>query len=142
MIGERTSEVTRLIYYPVLILLLLLLSRSTYFDDWDFPQTLAIVMGLNFTIALSSVIRLNFVAQSVREEKLRKLQDEKLAADRTKDVSYTPSTSERQELIAQLEGLRIGAYLRVWDQPPVRATLMLLGGVALTYAEYITVLLP
>ena len=141
LIGERTSEVTRLIYYPVLIILLLLLSRSTYFDNWDFPQALAIVIVLNFTIALGSVVRLNYVAQSVREDILRKLQDEKLAAGRKEDISYEPSTTERQELIHQLESLRIGAYLRVWDQPPVRATLMLLGGVALTYAEYITVFL-
>ena len=64
-----------------------------------------------------------------------------MAADRKQDVNYEPSTSERQELIQQLESLRIGAYLKVWDQPPVRATLMLLGGVALTYAEYLTVFL-
>ena len=37
------------------------------------------------------------------------------------------------------ENLRIGAYMKVWEQPPVRATLMLLGGVALTYAEYLAV---
>lgn len=141
LIGERTSDVTRLIYFPVLIILLLMLARSTYFDNWDFPQALAIIIGLNFVIALGSVVRLNFVAQSARADILRKLQDEKLAADRKEDISYEPSSSERQELIHQLESLRIGAYLRVWDQPPVRATLMLLGGVALTYAEYLTVFL-
>ncbi|UCE90312.1 MAG: hypothetical protein JSW10_05720 [Pseudomonadota bacterium] len=141
LIGERSAEVTRLIYYPVLVILLLLLARSTYFDNWDFPQALAIVIGLNFVIALGSVVRLNFVAQSVRGDILRRLQEEKLAADRAKQESYEPSPTERQELIQQLESLRIGAYLRVWDQPPVRATLLLLGGVALTYAEYITVFL-
>lgn len=141
LIGERTCEVTRLIYYPVLVILLLLLARSTYFDNWDFPQALAIVIGMNFVIALSSIVRLNFVAQSVREEILRNLHDEKLAADRIKAVSYEASASERQELIHQLESLRIGAYLRVWDQPPIRATFMLLGGVALTYAEYFSVFL-
>jgi hypothetical protein len=141
LIGERTDDVTRLIYFPVLIILLQMLARSTYFDNWDFPQALAIIIGLNFAIALGSVIRLNFVAQSVRGKILRDLQDEKLAADRKEDVTYEASTSERQELIRQLESLQIGAYLRVWDQPPVRATLMLLGGVALTYAEYFTALL-
>jgi len=141
LIGERTDDVTRLIYFPVLIILLQMLARSTYFDNWDFPQALAIIIGLNFAIALGSVVRLNYVAQSARSDILRDLQDEKLAADRKEDVTYEPSTSERQELIHQLESLRIGAYLRVWDQPPVRATLMLLGGVALTYAEYLTVLL-
>jgi hypothetical protein len=141
LIGERTSVVTGLIYFPVLVILLLLLARTTYFDNWDFPQPLAIVIGLNFSIALVSVVRLNFVAQSARSAILRKLQDEKLAADRKENKTYEPSSSERQELIHQLETLRIGAYLPVWDQPPVRATFMLLGGVALTYAEYLTVFL-
>jgi len=141
LIGERTDDVTRLIYFPVMIILLQMLARSTYFDNWDFPQALAIIIGLNFAIALGSVVRLNFVAQSARGKILRDLQDEKLAADRKEDVTYEPNSRERQELIHQLESLRIGAYLRVWDQPPVRATLMLLGGVALTYAEYLTVLL-
>jgi|GEM_PF-3480683 len=141
MIGERTSDVTRLIYFPVLIILLLLLARTAYFDNWDFPQALAIVIGFNFVIALGSVVRLNVVAQSARSEILRKLQYEKLANDREQNDTYEPSPSERNELIHQLESLRIGAYLRVWDQPPVRATLMLLGGVALTYAEYLSVFL-
>jgi hypothetical protein len=139
LIGERTNEVTRLIYYPVTIILLMLLARSTYFDNWDFPQALAIIVGLNFFIVLGSIVRLNFVAQSVREDILHDLQDEKLAADRPEAESYTPSSTERQELINRLENLRIGAYMKVWEQPPVRATLMLLGGFALTYAEYLAV---
>ena len=142
LIGERTAEVTRLIYYPVMIILLMLLARSTYFDNWDFPQALAIVVGLNFVIALGSIVRLNFVARSVREDILRELQEEKLAADKPESESYEPNPSERKELISQLEELQMGAYLRVWDQPAVRATLLLLGGVALTFAEYIAVIAP
>lgn len=139
LIGERTAAVTRLIYYPVIIILLMLLSRSTYFDNWDFPQALAIVIGLNFAIALGSIIRLNHIAKSVRHDVLKGLQAEVLAADRPASAEYKATPSERNELVKQLEALRIGAYLPVWDQPPVRATLMLLGGVALTYAEYLSV---
>ena len=142
LIGERTAEVTQLIYYPVLIILLMLLARSTYFDNWDFPQALAIVVGLNFIITLGSIVRLNFVARSVREDILRKLQEEKLAADKPKSKSYESDPAERKELIHQLEELQIGAYLKVWDQPAVRATLLLLGGVALTFAEYFSVVAP
>ncbi len=140
LIGERTAAVTRLIYYPVIVILLMLLSRSTYFDNWDFPQALAIVVGLNFLIALVCIVRLNAIARSVRHAILRQLQEEALAGDRPSGESYLPSPSERSDLIKQLEALQIGAYLRVWDQPPVRATLMLLGGAALTYAEYLSVL--
>lgn len=138
LIGDRTSDVTRLIYYPVIIILLMLLARSTYFDNWDFPQPLAIVMTLNFIIAITSVVRLNRTAQSARNDVLDTLKKEVIAGER-KDRE--PSVDEREKLIASLNALNIGAYQNVWDQPPVRATLMLLGGVALTYAEYTDIFL-
>lgn len=141
LIGERTDVVTRLIYYPVIIILLMLLSRSTYFDNWDFPQALAIIVSLNFIIALGSVVVLNFVAQSARKGILRNLEEEQIAGDKPKQESYEASSSERKELIQQLSSLQTGAYLPVWQQPPVRATLMLLGGFALTFAEYFNVFL-
>ncbi len=140
LIGERTAKVTRLIYYPVTIILLMLLARTTYFDKWDFPQALAIVVFLNFAIALGCIVRLNMVAKSVRYDILQKLQEEKLAGDKPKQMSYEATATERTELIQQLENLRIGAYLNVWEQPPVRATLMLLGGIALTFSEYLVVM--
>jgi hypothetical protein len=141
LIGERTDVVTRLIYYPVIIILLMLLSRSTYFDNWDFPQALAIIVSLNFIIALGSVVVLNLVAQSVRKEILRKLEEEQIAGDKPKQETYEATSSERKELIQQLSSLQTGAYLPVWQQPPVRATMMLLGGFALTFAEYFNVFL-
>lgn len=140
LIGERTSDVTRLIYYPVIILLLMLLARSTYFDNWDFPQPLAIVMTLNFIIAIGSVVKLNHVAQSARSEVLSNLRREAIAGERSGKEAGKPTADEREKLIASLSGLNIGAYMNVWDQPPVRATLMLLGGIAITYAEYIDIL--
>ena len=140
LIGERTAAVTRLIYYPVILILLLLLARSTYFDAWDFPPALAIVIGVNFLIALGSIVRMNHIAKSVREDIIRDLQQEVLAGDKPESVEYEATPSEREELVKQLASLRVGAYLRVWDQPAVRATLMLLGGAALTYAEYLQVL--
>ena len=141
LIGDRTSDVTRLIYYPVIIILLMLLARSTYFDNWDFPQPLAIVMTLNFIIAITSVVRLNRAAQSARNDVLNTLKKEVIAGERKGKDAGKPSVDEREKLIASLNALNIGAYRNFWDQPPVRATLMLFGGVALTYAEYIDIFL-
>jgi len=138
LIGERTDVITRLIYYPVIIILLMLLSRSTFFDNWDFPQALAIVVSMNFIIALGSIVVLNFAARSARDRILQDLEHEEIAGDRQ---TLQPSSSERHELIQQLSKLQTGAYLPVWQQPPVRATLMLLGGFALTFAEYFNVFL-
>jgi hypothetical protein len=137
LIGERTAAVARLIYYPVIIILLMLLARSTFFDNWDFPQALAIVITVNFAIALGAVVRLNFIAKSVREAALTELREEALGGDDSHREVYAASARERQALVEQLASLRTGAFQPVWEQPPVRATLMLLGGAAVTYAEYL-----
>jgi len=137
LIGERTAEVTRLIYYPVLIILLLLLSRSTYFDNWGFPEALGVIVGLNFIIALASAIRLNQAARWARSKMIDELRKEQLTQTASEHMPK-PTGPEVRELIEQLEKLHIGAYLRLWDQPTVRATLLLVGGIAITYSEYLS----
>jgi hypothetical protein len=138
LIGERTTEVGRLLYYPVVIILIMLLARTTYFDDWGFPQALAIVVGANFLIAVVTAARLNASARRAKDHILDRLQREslKLQSDGSdKPVVSTPS--EIRELIGQLSKLRIGAYQRLWDQPFIRGSLLLLGGVGVTFAEYL-----
>lgn len=139
LIGERTADVTHLIYYPLFIILLLLLSRSTYFDDWGFPQALAVIVGLNFLVALAAAMSLNYVARATRSQVLDELRDEqlKLAGAAPGERKPEPSPQEARELIEQLENLHIGAYQRFWDQPTVRAALLLLGAVGITYSEYL-----
>ncbi|NIP72735.1 MAG: hypothetical protein GWO16_06720 [Gammaproteobacteria bacterium] len=139
LIGERTGEVTRLVYYPVLVILLLLLARSTYFDDWGFPQALAVIIGVNFLIALGAAVRLNYVARAARSEILDELRREQLSltASESGEPVPKPSRQEVRELIDQLGSLQIGAYQRIWEQPTVRATVLLLGGIGITFSEYL-----
>jgi len=137
LIGERTATVSRLIQYPLLIILLLLLARSTFFDDWGLPRALAVVALVNFAIALAAGIRLNAVARRVRSDILALLRSQQLALSAHRGgQGAEPSAAEVKELIAELEGLRIGAYVPFWEQPMVRAVLFLLGGLAITLSEY------
>jgi hypothetical protein len=141
LIGERTREVVRLLYYPLIVILLMLLARSTYFDNWDFPLALAIVVGINFTIALAAAAKLNSAARQAREAILERLRNESL--DLTKEQQPAipvASPSEIDALIDKLSKLNLGAYQRVWEQPLVRATALLLTGLGLTYSEYVRIL--
>jgi hypothetical protein len=137
MIGERTNEVARLIYYPVLVILLLILSRSTFFDAWGLPQALAVVIGINILIALSAAVRLNLVAQAARADILDELRHEqlKLESEPAGDTQK-PTPVEVRDLVDQLQKLRTGAYLGIWDRPVVRAFLLLLGAIGITFSEY------
>lgn len=79
LIGERTSEVARLIYYPMIVILVMLIARSTYFDDWGFPKALAIVIGLNFAIALGCGVLLRRAACRGRERILDELRHRQMS---------------------------------------------------------------
>ncbi len=138
LIGERTTEVSRLLYYPVVIILLMLLARSTYFDNWGFPQALAVIVTANFLIAAMAAARLNAVAKQARDKILDRLQRESLELQAEKvEQPVVATPDDIQELMGQLSRLRIGAFQPVWDQPLVRGAILVLGGIGVMYVEYL-----
>jgi hypothetical protein len=140
LIGERTAVVGRLLYYPLVVFLLMLLARSSYFDDWSFPLALAIVMGTNFAIAIGAAVKLNLAARQARHEIVADLRKKGHALKR--DLPQPVATPEGIErLIGDLEQLKLGAYQAPWEQPFVRATIVVLSALLLTYAEYARVLM-
>ena len=120
-------------------ILLMLLARSTYFDDWGFPLAVAIVVGINFIIALVSALKLNQVAGRVRKGIVERLEKEQLHLVATTEGSSpepVKSSDEVGQVIDRIQGMQVGAFRKLWDQPIVRATLFLLGGVGISYSEY------
>jgi hypothetical protein len=137
LIGERTRELSRLIYYPLIVILLMLLARSTYFDDFDLPVALAVIVGINFTIALVAAAALNAVARSARETVLNRLREASARLEQAEEPDVPPATPKKiDELVDELAKLDIGAFQRFWDQPLVRATVLLVTGLGLAYSEY------
>ena len=78
--ADKTRETGRLMYYPFLIFLLLLLSRNSYFENWTWPRSLIAVFVLNFIIAAICWALVRDSARHVQREALRELRD---AARRT-----------------------------------------------------------
>ncbi len=141
LIGSKTRDINRVIYFPMTAILLLLLSRSTYFDDWSFPQALVIIIGMNFALLVFSGIVLNYVASNARDSMIDDLRKEllELKSAELKSVHNDPepNRSEIEELIKQLSALHHGAYKHLWEQAPFRAGLMVLSGFGFAYVEYL-----
>ena len=55
-IAEWTGRIGGIIYYPFVVLLLIIVARSSIFDNWDMPPGLIVVFILSFTVAAASVI--------------------------------------------------------------------------------------
>jgi hypothetical protein len=137
LIGERTAEVGRLVYYPLIVILLMLLARSTYFDGFAFPLALSIVVGLNFTIVLVAAALLNAVARDARDTCIKRLREVSAAtkeAETPLPAAATPKALE--DLVKELKKIDVGAFQRIPNQPLVRAAILLLTGLGMTWGEY------
>jgi hypothetical protein len=76
LIAARTHEVSRLIYYPFIVVIIMILARSSYFDNWGLPWPVAIVVLINLCIAAVATIKLRQEAESARREILQNLRAE------------------------------------------------------------------
>ena len=74
-IARGTDFVGRLIYYPFIVISLLIISRSGVFDHWTWPVALLIIVGFNAGYAAFSVIYLRRTAERARQSSLKRLHD-------------------------------------------------------------------
>jgi hypothetical protein len=73
LIAERTRVTAQLIWFPSLVLFLLIVSRSEFFDRWDWPLSILLVLGLNSAYALYAVFVLHRAAETARRTCLERL---------------------------------------------------------------------
>lgn len=137
LVGERTRIVNRRILYPFLGLFLLIAARSHYFDNWDFPPVLILVLTVNCLVALASASLLYLGAVGAKRRVLASIQeklDRAMTQDETIDHTLAPGpSSERQRrIIDEIDSVQQGAFVPFYQQPVVQATLI----AALAFLQY------
>lgn len=90
LIAERTNEIGRLIYYPFAVIVLMLLSRSSYFDNWGLPRAVAIVVVINVGLLVAAGLKLRREAEKARAEGIQTLQQELVS------ITGTDSNGKRE----------------------------------------------
>jgi hypothetical protein len=138
LVARRTAAVNRLIYAPTVVMLVLIASRSSVFDNWPTPPGLMIMFGLTALILLASALWLRRAAENARKAGLQRL-DTYLLQKNDDTPEYTKFRMLRERIVA----LNTGAFSRYADEPLVRALLLSLTGVggtvivdALNYAKF------
>jgi len=129
LIAELTERVGRLIYYPTILMLLLMLARNSWWDAWKWPLQLLIIYGFNFTIALASIVILQRAAKDAKRtaeqtlaEKVRKLRA------RIAPSPAANNAARGEEILKEVQGLNRGAFVPFWENPVVGAIFLSSGG--------------
>jgi hypothetical protein len=124
-VSERTKCITTLIYYPFLIIALLVVSRSRLFANYAGSVPILIVIGLSVLIVISCAVALNWSAEASRAKARQRLNDEIVKARDLKDDGRL--ASQLEVMLRRVEELRDGAFSPFTQQPVVRAILLPLG---------------
>lgn len=127
-----TRGVTRFIYCPFAVLLLLIVSRSTVFDAWDFPLPLLVLLAAAALYATFCALSLRRAAEQARSRIVAAYEDEclRLDAGRPQPDGADPArlASGVRALLERMKQTREAAFLPLTQQPAVRALLIPFGG--------------
>ena len=117
-VAQRTQAVAPLIWYPLLVLTLLVVARSSFFDNWTWPASLVLIFAITGAWALGSAILLRRAAEQLRETALNDLRRFRLLG---RDVEAKRQMFD--QLITEIRDLKTGAFAPLTDQPFIRAVL-------------------
>ena len=122
-IARGTDFVGGLIYYPFIVISLLIISRSGVFDHWTWPVALLIIVGFNAGYAAFSVIYLRRTAERARQTSLKRLHDMLMSYTAIgKGEGREAKTIREATMLIQNEDR--GAFAAISQQPLARALLL------------------
>jgi hypothetical protein len=127
LIGRRTEMVTRLIYYPFLIMTLMLLARSAIFDNWGFPPALLIATLVGLSIAIACALHLRSEAEMARRVAIESLNRKLLIAQQEQERALEGPI---RTLIGWVESYRVGAFCPFTQQAWLKALLIPIGSLS------------
>jgi len=121
LVGEHTKVIAKLVYYPFIILALMIAARNRYFDNWDFPVALIVVWSLSAGIVAGCALYLRSLAERLRQSVL---QDLRSALSRIIGQGHQATAAQVTQLIEEIQSMREGAFANYLQQPAVAATLL------------------
>src|SRR4029077_15592578 len=121
LIASRTRAVTKLIYYPLITISLIVICRLSEFDNFDWPITLILILCFNGLLACGCVLILRSLAETVRHEALKQLRGH-LRRSRSKGNESRCAAIEG--VIHEIRELDEGIFAPITRQPVVGAVIL------------------
>jgi hypothetical protein len=80
-LARRTEAVKPLLYYPFIVLTLMIIARNKYFDNWGWPPALIFVFAAHLSYAIYQYVTLRRAAEGVRFDAIEQLKTRILQVD-------------------------------------------------------------
>jgi len=139
LIAARTHVVGRFIYYPFLVLSLIIMSRSTVIDNWQISPKLGLIFAFYLGVLIVCTLLLRNAAEAARGHMLRSLA-RKIIEARGNDAPGH-RISHLESMRDDIKAERRGAFSSYLDQPWLKALLLPLGSYSgLQLLEYLSYL--
>ena len=120
-VAKRTKCIGSLIYFPFVLIALLIVSRSNIFANYAPSLTILIAQGISLSIAFSCAIMLCWVARATRDVAKQNLME---GIIRAKDAeSNLQLAGQLETLLIRVAQLNDGAFSPFSQQPLVKALL-------------------
>lgn len=126
LVAERTLVADKLIYYPLLCIMLMLFARITYFDNQDFPLSKAITFSAGISLLIFSGFMIRYEAQKLKQAAV--MSAENLVGNIDPDSHHC---------VRKLKEISDGIFQPMLEQPVMRALLLILASVGLFAGEYL-----
>ena len=129
LLADHTEGISKLIFFPLILLGLLFIARLQIFDNWS-PNNVVMIVLVGFLLWMVGVATaLNIGAEIARRRALEIMRLDLLWLKGSSNPDDLALAEQFPALIKQVEELRRGAFAPFFEQPLVRAVLVPLGGV-------------
>lgn len=122
IVAKRTRAIVSMVYFPFVVMALLVLARWSRFDHWGVSPGLLVILIATFVIACLAAWFMQRTATKVRARALAILSSA-LLVRRGIASDAEPSEAQIEQLIESTASLREGAFAPILQQPAVVAAL-------------------
>lgn len=128
LIGAVTRPVGNLVWYPVVVLILIVLARHPIFDTWSLPPALILILAAVIAYAVGCALALRRAAEGVRELAIAQLSTALLRAQGRANAKEC--IEPLRTMLAAVVATRVGAFRPFSQQPVVQALLTLASSIS------------
>jgi len=136
IIAGRSAEVSKLIYYPFITLLLLIAARAGYWDDWVWPPLLILVFVLNAAWAVSNAVVLQ---RSAKQAKARALESVRQKLCQLPEKGSAARIKRLNKIQKDISAMNSGVFAGYLNNPILGAlSLPVMGTIIALAIEFLT----